>query len=106
MTPWIVVAVVTLLLTAWVAAAETMVERLPLVRALRLREEEVAGSAQLLWLIEHRTTARNALLLVTIIARAAFIVAALVLFDVLGVVGAVALSMVLGEVADVDAAAP
>lgn len=99
MTPWIVVAVVTLLLTAWVAAAETMVERLPLVRALRLREDEANGAGQLLWLIEHRTTARNALLLVTIIARSVFIAAALVLFDALGVVGAVVLSMVLGEVA-------
>ena len=99
MTPWIVTAVVMMLLTAWVAAAETVVERLPLVRALRLHEDEARGSSQLLWLIEHRTTARNALLLVTIIVRSAFIAAALVLFDVWGVIAAVVLSMVLGEVA-------
>ena len=99
MTAWIVTAAATLLLTAWVAAAETVVERLPLVRALRLREEDVRGSTPLLWLIEHRTTARNALLLVTIAARATFIAAALVLFDAWGVVAAVVLSMVLGEVA-------
>jgi CBS domain containing-hemolysin-like protein len=98
-TAWVVLAVVALLLTGWVAAAETVVERLPLVRALRLEEDEVGGSDQLLWLIEHRTTARNALLLVTIIARATFIAAAIVVFDAWGVVGAVVLSMVLGEVA-------
>ena len=99
MTVWIVTAVVTLLLTAWVAAAETVVERLPLVRALRLHEDGARGAVPLLWLIEHRTTARNALLLVTIGARAAFVAAALVLFDALGVVAAVLLSMVVGEVA-------
>ncbi len=99
MTPWLVTAAVTLLLTAWVAAAETVVERLPLVRALRLREDDLPGAAPLLWLIEHRTTTRNALLLVTIAVRATFVAAALVLFDAWGVVAAVLLSMVLGEVA-------
>ena len=95
MTAWVVVAVVTLVLTAWVAAAETVVERLPLVRALRLHEDEAPGSVQLLWLIEHRTTARNALLLVTIIVRAAFIASALVLFDAWGVIGAVVICVYL-----------
>ena len=99
MTPWVITAAVTLLLTAWVAAAETVVERLPLVRALRLHEDEAKGSVPLLWLIEHRTTARNALLLVTIAARATFIAAALVVFDVWGVVAAIVLSMVVGGVA-------
>jgi CBS domain containing-hemolysin-like protein len=96
---WAIVATVTLLLTAWVAAAETTVERLPLVRALRLHEEEARGAASLLWLVEHRTSARNALLLVTIIARATFVVAALQLGGGWGVAVAVLVSMVLGEVA-------
>jgi CBS domain containing-hemolysin-like protein len=58
-----------LLLAAYLSAIETLLVRLPLVRALRLREEEARGSEPLLWLLEHRATSLNVVLLLTVTAR-------------------------------------
>lgn len=99
-------AVALLLLTVWLASAETVVERLPLVRALRLHDEEVRGGPHLLWLLEHRTTSRNVILVATIAVRSAFVVVAYVITpDAVGlppwagVIAAVIASIVFGEVA-------
>jgi CBS domain containing-hemolysin-like protein len=51
-----------LLVTAWLAALDTLVQRLDVVRAMRLREEELSGADALLWLTEHRGTVLNVLL--------------------------------------------
>jgi CBS domain containing-hemolysin-like protein len=68
--PWGLVAVVVLLaLTAYLSAVETVLMRLPLVRALRVREEEAKGSTALLWLLEHRATSLNVVLLLTVSVR-------------------------------------
>ena len=70
MSPGLAVAApVLLLVTAWLSAAETVVERLPLVRALRLSDDDVPGADRLLWVMEHRTSTRNAVLVVTIAVR-------------------------------------
>ena len=63
------VAVFLLGLTAFLAAVETVVTRLNVVRALRVAEEGPRGAASLLWLTEHRATALNALLVLTVMAR-------------------------------------
>ncbi|MBW3620042.1 MAG: hemolysin family protein [Actinobacteria bacterium] len=69
-TLWALGALVLLLLgTAYLSAIETVVVRLPLVRALRLREEEAKGAEPLLWLLEHRATTLNVVLLLTVTAR-------------------------------------
>jgi CBS domain containing-hemolysin-like protein len=57
-----VVVVALLLVTGWLAALDTVVQRLDVVRAMRLREEELSGAGALLWLTEHRGTVLNALL--------------------------------------------
>ncbi|MDX1620789.1 MAG: hemolysin family protein [Nitriliruptorales bacterium] len=80
-TELVLLAVVVLLLfaTAFLAAAETVVDRLSLVRALRLAEEEEPGAEPLLWLIEHRATALNVVLALTVSVRIALAVLATVL---------------------------
>ncbi|MTV26316.1 HlyC/CorC family transporter [Nitriliruptoraceae bacterium ZYF776] len=102
-----VVAVVLLLVTAYLAAVETVVTRVDVVRAMRLREEEARGGDALLWLTEHRATALSVLLVVTVTARVVLAaLAALVGWQEFGgtpgaagaVVLAVVASLVLGEV--------
>ncbi len=100
--------VVLVLAAAYLSAIETVLSRLPLVRALRLREEDADGSVPLLWLLEHRATSLNVVLLLTVTVR--IISAALATWYALHVVGGpigvavaaatlVVVSMVLAEVA-------
>ncbi len=64
------VAILVLLGTGAAASAtETVVQRLGLVRALRLSEEEAPGAGPLLWLMEHRASTQNVLLVLTVTAR-------------------------------------
>ena len=102
------VAAALLLLAAVVAAMETVVSRLNLVRALRLAEEDAPGAHALVWVLEHRATALDVLLLVTVVGRTSLAAIAAVLGwrwsqGAAGVVAAVAVvalaSLVLGEAA-------
>ncbi|MEX1163700.1 MAG: hemolysin family protein [Nitriliruptor sp.] len=95
-------------LTAYLAALDTVVQKLDLVRAMRLHEEEAKGADALLWLTEHRGTALNVLLVASVVVRATLIAVAGILgWEQLGedarVTGVVALAAVLaivvGEVA-------
>jgi CBS domain containing-hemolysin-like protein len=99
---------VLLVLTAYLAALETVLSRLNVVRALRLDEEERRGSSALLWVTEHRVSGLNVLLVTTVTARVALAaLAAVVGWRQLGgptglvvaVVAVTLLSLVLGEVA-------
>jgi CBS domain containing-hemolysin-like protein len=70
----IVAVVLIFLATGLLAAVETVVSRMNVVRALRLVEEEEEGdqaarATALLWLTEHRAGALDALLVATVIAR-------------------------------------
>jgi CBS domain containing-hemolysin-like protein len=58
-----------LVVTGYLAALDTVVQRLDVVRAMRLREEELAGADALLWLTEHRGTVLNVLLLAGTVVR-------------------------------------
>lgn len=58
-----------LLATGYLAALDTVVGRLDVVRAMRLREEELAGADAVLWLTEHRGTVLNAALLAGTLVR-------------------------------------
>ncbi len=99
-------AVALLLVTAYLAAAETVLSRLNVVRALRLEDEEVPGARQLLWVTEHRASSLNVLLMLTVLVRVALAAVAVVLGVRLGsgaaIVAAVLivalLSLVIGEV--------
>lgn len=94
-------------LTAYLAAVETVVSRTPVVMALRLVEEgDHRGAPALLWLTEHRASALNVLMVVTVTSRVALAAVATVagqqvLGTPLGVVAAVAVvvaaSLVLAE---------
>jgi CBS domain containing-hemolysin-like protein len=64
-----VLAVALLALTAYLAAIETVVTRINVVRALRLAEEDRRGAPALLWLTEHRASTLNVLLVLTVSAR-------------------------------------
>ena len=108
MTVPLLVAVALLVLTGYLAAVETVVQRINVVRALRLVEEERRGAPALLWLTEHRATSLNALLMLTVTARVSLAALAAVIAwqqaaDAWPVVTAVALvvvaSLVLGEIA-------
>jgi CBS domain containing-hemolysin-like protein len=101
------VGVTLLILTGYLAAVETVVQRINVVRALRLVEEDQRGAPALLWLIEHRATSLNALLVLTVTARVTLAaLVAVVAWQQIGetwaVVVAVALvvvaSLVLGEI--------
>jgi len=108
----IVAVVLIFLATALLAAVETVVSRMNVVRALRLVEEdeegeEAARPTALLWLTEHRAGALDALLVATVIARVslATVVTALVLtvtsawwWVVAAAAGTIALSLVVTEV--------
>jgi CBS domain containing-hemolysin-like protein len=56
---------------AYLAAVETVLSRLNLVRALRLEDEDRRGSASLLWLTEHRVGAMSAVLVLQVFTRTA-----------------------------------
>jgi CBS domain containing-hemolysin-like protein len=97
-----------LALTAYLAALDTVVQKVDLVRAMRLNEEEARGAGALLWLTEHRGTALNALLIAAVVVRASLVaVAAILGWERFGedpgavgaVVVAVLLAIVVGEVA-------
>jgi CBS domain containing-hemolysin-like protein len=99
---------VLLVVTAYLAALETVLSRLNVVRALRLNEEERRGAGALLWVTEHRVSGQNVLLVTTVTARVALAaMAAVVGWRQLGgpsglvvaVVAVTLLSLVLGEVA-------
>ncbi len=103
-----VLVVVLTLFTAYLAAIETVIDRLNLVRALRLDDEDQRGSAALLWLAEHRSSALSAVLVATVVSRVALVAAAIgialaVAPSVAGILGAlvavVVVSLVVGEVA-------
>jgi CBS domain containing-hemolysin-like protein len=111
MSPGIVamlVAVVALLVVAAVlAAAETVLQRLDLVRALAIDDEE-AGAGDLVWILEHRGTCLNTTLVLTVIVRVVTAALAVVIARTWwsgtgGVVVAVAVvavvSLVLAEIA-------
>ncbi|GGI09245.1 hemolysin family protein [Egicoccus halophilus] len=105
--PLVVTGIVLLVLTAASAAVETVVDRLNVVRALRLREEERRGAPALLWLTEHRATSLSVLLAVGLTLRVALgAVAGLVGWQLdagpgaaVAVAVAVVATLVLGEVA-------
>ncbi|MFA9446963.1 hemolysin family protein [Egicoccus sp. AB-alg6-2] len=67
--PLLVAGAVLLLLTALLAALETVIDRLNVVRALRLAEEDRRGARKLLWLTEHRVTSLNVLLVLGVAVR-------------------------------------
>jgi CBS domain containing-hemolysin-like protein len=105
--PAVAVAVTLLVLTGYLAAVETVVLRINVVRALRLVEEEQRAAPALLWLTEHRATSLNALLVLTVTARMSLAaLVAVVAWQQVGetwtVVSAVALvvvaSLVVGEI--------
>ncbi len=107
---WTLLAVAGLLVafTALVAAMETVVYRLNLVRALRLEEEDAPGAPALVWVLEHRASALDSLMVLTVTARVILVTVATWLGLELagGVAGAViaallviVASLTLGEVA-------
>jgi putative hemolysin len=104
----LVAVVLLLLVTAYLAALETVLSRLNVVRALRLVEEDRRGAAPLLWVSEHRVSGLNVLLVVTVAARVTLAAIAAVLgWRHLGGAGGLAiavavvalLSLIVGEVA-------
>jgi CBS domain containing-hemolysin-like protein len=104
----IVALVLLLVATGYLAALDTVVQRVDVVRAMRLHEEEARGADALLWLTEHRGTSLNVLLLATSLVRAALVATAAVvgwerLGEELGTTGVVLLvvllAIVVGEVA-------
>ncbi|MCC5949185.1 MAG: HlyC/CorC family transporter [Nitriliruptoraceae bacterium] len=97
-----------LVLTAYLAAVETVLTRLNVVRALRLVDEEVRGAPALLWLSERRASSLNVVLLGTVSARVALSALAAVagwellggpLGAVLAAVGVIVASLVVAEIA-------
>lgn len=103
----LVVAVLLVVLLGYLAAAETVVNRLSLVRALRLEDEQRPGAGPLLWLAEHRTFALDVLLVTALLARFAFAVVVTLTAVAIGngwatggvLVGAGVAMIVVGEVA-------
>ncbi len=100
--------VLLVLLSAFLATTETVLLRLNIARAMRMEEEAPKASGALIWLLEHRGKAMNAVLLNTVGVRiTAAVLATVLALDLLpgGVAGVVAVlglsvvSMVLGEVA-------
>ncbi len=90
-----------LLVTAYLAALDTVVQRLDVVRAMRLHEEEASGSDALLWVTEHRGTVLNVLLVTGVVARVGLGVAGILLAEELGggaLLPGVLLAVVLGAV--------
>jgi homotetrameric cytidine deaminase len=102
------VVLLLLLLAGILSGTETVLQRLSLVRALRLDEEQVDGAPGLLWLLEHRNRGLNVVLVLTVTVRvAAAALATLYAVDQLGEVPGVAAaiavlvvaSLVISEVA-------
>ncbi len=75
----IAAVVVLVAMTAVFAAAETVLTRLGIIRALALDDEGRRGAASLLWLIEHPALGLNAVLLLTIVSRVAALTVLVVL---------------------------
>ena len=72
------VAIVLLLAVAAVlSAAETVLQRLDLVRALAINDDE-RGAADLVWILEHRGSCLNTTLVLTVLARVTTTIAAVV----------------------------
>ena len=103
----LLVAVTLLATTAYLAAAETVVSRCNVVRAMRLAEEDRPRAHSLLWLAEHRAASLNVLLTLTVTARVTLAALGAVLgIRLLGGAGGVAVavivvvvaSLVLGEI--------
>ncbi len=97
-----------LVVISYLAALETVLLRLGLVRALRMDEEERPGATKLIWLLEHQASGLSVVLLVTVVARTGLAAAATMLAVRLmpgaaGVLLAIAVAalagLVLGEVA-------
>jgi len=105
------VLVALVIVSAVLAAVETAATRIDVVRALRLDEERRRGAAALLWVVEHRASVVDAVLLITIAVRAATTLVALrlvglvlpeadaVVSGAVTVALVVVLSLVLGEAA-------
>jgi len=100
-------AVLLLVVGAIIAAMETVVSRLNLVRALRLEEEDAPGAEALVWVLEHRASTLDVLLVTTVLARGTLVALSVVLGwratgDAVGIVAAVGVvvlaSLVVGEV--------
>ncbi|MFA9432792.1 hemolysin family protein [Egicoccus sp. AB-alg2] len=106
LTPLLVAGGLLLVVTALLAAMETVIDRVNVVRALRLDEEERRGAPALLWLTEHRATSLNVLLALGLTIRLTLgAVAALIGWRLdagpgalLSVVLAIAVALVAGEV--------
>ena len=95
---WALTGVVALVVAAgYLSAIETVLSRLPMVRALRLNEEEADGAEPLLWLMEHRATSLNVVLFLTVTVRivAAALATWLALELIGGPIGVAAVSAVL-----------
>jgi len=87
-------AILLLMLGALLAAGETVLLRLSRVRALRLAGDDVDNAGPLLWLVEHRGSAMNVVLVVTVVSRT--LLAAIVTVtavDLLGTVPGVAVGV-------------
>jgi CBS domain containing-hemolysin-like protein len=98
-----VVLLFLLLATGYLAALDTVVQRLDVVRAMRLHEEEASGAEALLWLTEHRGTVLNGLLVAGVAVRLGLGAVVVVLGrgqfgDGLGAVGAIAVAIVVTAV--------
>lgn len=75
----LVVVVLLVATSAYLAAAETVVTRIDVVRALRLEEEEMAGASALLWVTRRRAMSGNVLLVVKVAVRMLMVALATVL---------------------------
>ena len=67
---WVMLATIVVLLgvAALLAAAETVLQRLDLVRALAIDDDE-PGAGDLVWILEHRGSCLNTTLVLTVVAR-------------------------------------
>jgi CBS domain containing-hemolysin-like protein len=74
----LVVVVLLLAFTALLSAIETVLQRLDLVRALAIDDEE-HGAEDLVWIIEHRGSCLNVTLVLTVLSRIAAVAIAVVL---------------------------
>lgn len=63
--------VVLLVLAGFLAAYETVLTEVDLIRALALEEDDDDGSHDLVWLLEHRVSSLDATLVLTVLVRAA-----------------------------------
>ena len=76
-TGWWSLVTALVVVTAYLAAVETVAGRLNVVRALRIVEDDVRGSAALLWLAEHRARTLDAVLVFGVVTRMGLAAAAI-----------------------------